>query len=173
MKEKMENLRRPLTKDDLELRVDRITEKGFSVFLYKTARTDARRLDDVFGINWQRKHYIDSKQNVVCGISIYNEETKEWITREDVGTEGFAEKEKSAYSDAFKRAGFAWGIGRELYELPFIFIKAETEKMEKGYKLKNSFYVQELTIAKCEYKEGAFKIEIGHRKGEKVEVFIK
>jgi hypothetical protein len=123
--EKYKLLREPLTAEDIEVRVGTISVKGASLLLYKTARTDAKRLDDIFNGRWKRRHYMDGKGGIVCEISIYDTELKEWVSREDVGSESFTEKEKGAYSDAFKRAGFAWGIGVELYDAPFIFVQCE------------------------------------------------
>ena len=158
MQEKYKRLREPLTKDDIELRVGTVGEKGATLLLYKTARVDTKRFDDIFGGRWQRTHYIDNKGNVVCKISIFDEELKEWISREDVGTESNTEKEKGAYSDAFKRAGFAWGVGVELYNSPFIYIVCETvgkgEKNQygkyKSYELKDRYYFNDAVVSKFE-----------------------
>jgi len=169
LQEKLKNLKEPLSKEDVECRVGTVSEKGFSVLLYKTARVDAERLDDVFGINWQRKHHVDARGNVVCAVSIYNTESGEWITREDVGSESFSDKEKGAYSDSFKRAGFAWGIGRELYQAPFIFVECETGKRSDGKpeiaKKKDNgevdkYYGSNLAVTKYEFLNGKFNIEI-------------
>ena len=55
---------------------------------------------------------------------------KQWIAKEDTGTESNTEKEKGLASDSFKRACFNWGIGRELYTAPFIYISADKVKIE-------------------------------------------
>ncbi len=47
-----------------------------------------------------------------------------WIWKEDCGSKLYR-KGKGRSIDSFKRAGFNWGIGRELYTAPFIWIKAE------------------------------------------------
>jgi len=120
----LEQLTAPLELSDIELRIGSVSQgKGFSLLAYKTARTDANRLDSTVGVmNWQNEHYIDNKGNVICKIGIYGEDKKEWIWKEDTGTESFTEKEKGSYSDSFKRAGFRWGIGRELYDFPFMWV---------------------------------------------------
>ena len=66
-----------------------------------------------------------------CTVEIRDKKTGEWIAKQDVGTTGAAEKEKSQASDSFKRACFNWGIGRELYTAPFIWIPADKVKIEK------------------------------------------
>ena len=43
----------------------------------------------------------------------------------------YTEKEKGQASDSFKRACFNWGIGRELYTAPFIWIPAERVNIQK------------------------------------------
>ena len=62
------------------------------------------------------------RSNIYAGISIWDTEKKMWITKWDAGAESYTEKEKGEASDSFKRAGFNWGIGRELYTSPFIWI---------------------------------------------------
>lgn len=121
-----------LTADDIECRIQSITSKGAAILLlYKTARVDMRILDEVYGpMNWQRHHEVING-NLFCTISVWDENKSQWISKQDVGTESNAEAEKGEASDAFKRAGFAWGIGRELYDAPFIIIPAPVDKYER------------------------------------------
>ena len=101
---------RPLRADEIECRVSTVSEKGASVLLYKTARTDMDLLDETVGpMNWQRTHQIIDG-NLYCTISIWDDEKKQWVAKQDVGTESNTEKEKGQASDSFKRAGFCWGI---------------------------------------------------------------
>jgi hypothetical protein len=108
-----------------------VNEKGLSLLLYKNARVDMQILDETFGMFcWKRTHHcIDGK--LYCTIEICNPETGEWIAKEDVGVSGFAEKEKSQASDAFKRAAVNIGIGRELYSAPFIWISASKVNIQR------------------------------------------
>ena len=88
--------------------------------LYKDARVDMKILDEHFGpMNWQREHMLIGDR-LYCTISIFDEEKGIWIKKQDVGTESNAEPEKGQASDAFKRAAFNVGIGRELYTAPYI-----------------------------------------------------
>ena len=113
---------RMLNADEIECRVGTTTEKGVSLLLYKDARVDMRLLDEVVGcMNWKREHAVVNG-NLYCTVSIYNEDTHEWVSKQDVGVESNTEKEKGQASDAFKRACFNWGIGRELYTSPFIWV---------------------------------------------------
>ncbi len=73
-------------------------------------------------MNWQRKHRRD---NANCIVEIWDKEKGQWIAKEDTGKESFSEAEKGLASDSFKRACFNWGIGRELYTAPFIWIPAD------------------------------------------------
>ena len=117
-----QNLIRLLKADEIECRVSVIKENGLSLLLYKDARVDQKILDETFGIfGWKRSHQ-SIEGNLYCTVEIYDRESGEWISKQDVGTTGYAEKEKSQASDSFKRACFNWGIGRELYTAPFIWI---------------------------------------------------
>lgn len=134
-----------LTKDDIECRIQKIMKEGAVLLLYKTARVDMRILDEVYGeMNWQRHHEVVNG-NLFCTISVWDSEKSQWISKQDVGTESNAEAEKGQASDAFKRAGFAWGIGRELYDAPFIFIHAPVDKYDR-------FTVKEIKYSKTERK---------------------
>lgn len=120
-----------LTANDVECRIKKITNEGAVLLLYKTARVDMRILDEVYGsMNWQRHHEVINN-NLFCTISVWDSEKSQWISKQDVGTESNAEAEKGQASDAFKRAGFAWGIGRELYDSPFIWISGKVSKYDR------------------------------------------
>lgn len=136
----------PLLKaEDIECRIQKITKEGAVLLLYKTARVDMRILDEVYGeMNWQRHHEVINN-NLFCTISVWDSEKSQWVSKQDVGTESNAEAEKGQASDAFKRAGFAWGIGRELYDAPFIFIHAPVDKYDR-------FTVKEIKYSKTERK---------------------
>ena len=89
-------------------------------------------LDETVGaMNWQRGHSVIDG-NLYCTISIWDEEKEQWIAKSDVGTESNTEKEKGQASDSFKRAGFNWGIGRELYSAPFVYIQLDKSEYKEG-----------------------------------------
>lgn len=111
---------RQLNANEIDCRISTVTSKGVSLLLYKDARVDQRILDETVGcMNWQRRH---TRDNANCIVSIWDPEKGMWIEKEDTGTESNTEKEKGLASDSFKRACFNWGIGRELYSAPFIWI---------------------------------------------------
>lgn len=128
----MENQIRLLHADEIECRVSVVKESGVSLLLYKDARVDQKVLDETFGMfGWKRSHQcIDG--NLYCTVEIKDPESGEWIAKQDVGTVGYAEKEKSQASDSFKRACFNWGIGRELYTAPFIWVPAADAAIKKN-----------------------------------------
>jgi hypothetical protein len=141
---------RDLKADEIECKISQITENGLSLLLYKTARTDMQILDEtVTPYNWQCE-YKEVKNNMYCGIAIYDTSKKEWITKWDCGVESaFGDKEKGEASDAFKRAGFKWGIGIELYTAPFIWIKSDmcNIKQDKGKLIcRDKFIVSNIEI---------------------------
>lgn len=121
---------RKLNADEIDVRIGTSKKNdikeivGASYLLYKDARVDMALLDEEVGaMNWQRKHeFKDGK--LYCSVGIYDEDKEQWIWKEDVGTESMSEAEKGQASDSFKRACFNWGIGRELYTAPFIWISA-------------------------------------------------
>ena len=128
----MEKQIRTLRADEIECRVQQVTEKGCVLLIYKDARVDMRILDETFGIDgWQRTHEVING-NLFCNIEIWSDDKKCWIKKQDVGTESNTEKEKGEASDSFKRAGFNVGIGRELYSSPFIWIKLDESEIEKN-----------------------------------------
>lgn len=113
---------RTLKAAEIDCRISTVSQKGISLLLYKDARVDQNILDETVGpMNWQRSH---SRDNANCTASLWDDEKQQWISKEDTGTENNTEKEKGLASDSFKRACFNWGIGRELYTAPFIWIAA-------------------------------------------------
>ena len=140
---------RTLRADEIELRVGTCNEKGFSLLLYKDARCDMNILDETVGmLNWKREH---SRDNANCTVSIWDGEKNEWVSKEDTGTESFTEKEKGLASDSFKRACVNWGIGRELYTAPFIWINGHTKEWNGKYKTDN--YDRKLKLTDIGYDE--------------------
>ena len=139
---------RDLREDEIECRVAQAKENGVSLLLYKDARCDMNILDETVGaMNWQRSH---CRENANCIVSIWDEEKGQWISKEDTGTESNTEAEKGLASDSFKRACFNWGIGRELYTAPFIWIKAEDivslRANGQRWQCFDSFYVEKIVI---------------------------
>lgn len=122
---------RDLTADEIDCRVSTVSEKGCSLLLYKDARVDMNILDETFGImGWQREHQMIGDR-LYCTVKIRSD-NGEWISKQDVGTESYTEKEKGQASDSFKRACFNIGIGRELYTAPFIWIGSDKCRITKN-----------------------------------------
>lgn len=113
---------RKLKASEIDARVATVTDDGCSLLLYKDARVDQNILDETLGcLNWQRSHQLIGDR-LYCTVSVWDEGKGQWISKQDVGTESYTEKEKGQASDSFKRACFNLGIGRELYTAPFIWI---------------------------------------------------
>lgn len=153
----IERLKEPLDIRDVDFRIHSINKSGYATILaYKDARVDMNRLDEVCGVNWQDDYKLIDGQ-LFCGIAIKIED--EWIWRWDVGAESFTEKVKGRASDAFKRAGFRWGIGRELYDYPTIQVKlnqnefkVENERARQTWNLKLKEWVWS-----AEFKDGKIR----------------
>ena len=120
---------RLLEAEEIECRISTCNQYGVGLLLYKDARCDQNILDEEVGaMNWQRHH---NRDNANCIVSIWDKEKSQWVEKEDTGTESFTEKEKGLASDSFKRACFNWGIGRELYTAPNMFVLAKDLKTLK------------------------------------------
>lgn len=136
---------RTLRADEIDCRVQSVKENGCSLLLYKDARCDMRILDETYGaMNWQRRH---TRDNANCIVSVWDREKQQWIEKEDTGTESNTEKEKGQASDSFKRACFNWGIGRELYSAPIIWIPLTAKEINNyngKIQVKTKFKVSEI-----------------------------
>lgn len=154
---------RGLKESEVECRIAQIKKEGVVLFLYKDARVDIKILNESVGeMGWQRKHEI-LNGNIYCSVGIWDEEKKEWLWRQDVGSkENGDDTAKSSASDSFKRACFNWGIGIELYTTPLIWIKAQdTTIIEQG------------NGGKLQCKDKFVVEKIKSRDGEIVELIIK
>lgn len=157
---------RDLKANEIDCRVSTFNESYLTILLYKDARVDQSILDEtVKPENWQRDHK-ELKNNIYCGISIWDNEKQQWITKWDCGKESVTEAEKGEASDSFKRAGFNWGIGRELYTAPTIYIPYKDKEGKENYEIKTKnnkkttytkFYVEAIEITNKEITGLAIK----------------
>lgn len=148
-----------LTKDDIEVRIGQMSKDGTkaSLLLYQDARCGMKYLDQVVGpMNWQKRFY-EVRGLVICSLGVYDTETKTWTWKDDTGSAGTIEEEKSIISDSFKRCCVCFGLARELYTAPTIWVRVES-KYDK-------FFVS--SISYNENKE-IKTIEIVNEKGEVV-----
>ena len=163
---------RLLKASEISCRVNTINDKGLTLLLYKDARVDMDVLDEAVGcMNWKKEYTRDNRN---CIVSIWDKEKKEWVSKEDTGTESNNEAEKGLASDSFKRACVNWGIGRSLYTSPFIYIPAEKTKIIKNDKGKYMTY-DKFSIEKIVYneQEEISGISIVNQKKERVFVWQK
>lgn len=141
---------RDLSAEDIEVRVQSVRENGAILLLYKNARVDMNILDDTVGAqNWQREHY-ECKGNLFCRVGINSffaepEREPRWLYKSDCGSESNSEPEKGEASDSFKRACVNWGIGRELYTAPVIFVPLKYINVKNG-KCYDRFSVEKIAV---------------------------
>lgn len=157
---------RPLTANEIECRVGNVAKSGsgFFLLLYKNARVDQTILDETFGaFNWQSKYY-QVKNTMVCSVGVYLRERGEWIWKDNGGDDDYqAEQVKAELSDAFKRACFNWGIGRELYYSPKIWVNVSGDNTTSArYSVKvieydNKKHITNLVIINEKTKEVVFQ----------------
>ena len=145
---------RDLRADEIECRVQQVKDNGLVLLLYKDARVDMNILDEAVGSsNWQNKFY-ENKGILFCSLGINTNFDKpdkpdRWVWKDDAGVESNTEAEKGNASDARKRAGFAWGIGRELYTAPFTWVPADKcniKTVGNGVKCFDKFVVEKIII---------------------------
>lgn len=167
-------LRKPrkLKANEIECRVGSIAKgpngpKGVSLLLYKDARCDMTILDETFGANnWKREH---SRDNANCTVSVWDGAKNEWVPKEDVGSAGATEPDKALASDSFKRACVNWGIGRELYTAPFIWVPADKLDLYESngkWNLRDKFDVKKIS-----YSEEGDIAELVIENGKGLQVF--
>ena len=170
----LKDLQKPLPIESIDFRVQSINRGGYATILaYKDARVDMNRLNEVCGVlGWQRSHSRDNKN---CTVSIWDETNKQWVSKEDTGTESNAEAQKGLASDSFKRACFNLGIGIELYDYPVISIKLQPNefKLENGkvkptwdlkikeWKWGSQFTNGKLTFLFCKDEKGNIRFQYG------------
>ena len=173
---------RLLKADEIEVRVGTINDKGATLLLYKDARSDMNLLDECVGIaNWQRKHY-ELKGHIYCSVGIKavsvqggDNASDEWIWKDDVGVESNTEATKGEASDSFKRACFNWGIGRELYSAPFIWIAKDKYNVSLNKSGKPTIY-DKFSVEKIKYDESGEIVGLAiwnHNTKQRVYIYTK
>lgn len=164
---------RTLRADEIECRVSQVSQKGVALLLYKDARCDMNILDEVVGpMNWKRQH---TRENANCIVSIWDADKGQWISKEDTGTESNTEAQKGLASDSFKRACVNFGIGRELYTAPFIWIPADSCRIETGKNGKPACY-DRFDVKEIDYndrREISNLIIVNEKTGQKVFIWQK
>lgn len=163
-----------LDKDDIEVKIKQVTKAGALGLIYKTARTDRKYLNAVYGpMNWT-SDYKMIKDNLYCGIGVREDSEHAFVWKWDCGIESRSDddgnEKKGEASDAFKRAGFQWGIGEELYTAPMIWLKVATKQEGSKWVLENKFADYEVSHIK--YDDSRAICELTIRNAEsKVVVF--
>jgi len=147
---KLERLQEVFEPDEIEWRIGQSgTKKEGEIWAkalaYVSNRAIQNRLDEVFGaLNWQNEFKEWHKDSQICGISVFNDSNKQWVTKWDGADNTNFESTKGGLSDSMKRAGYQWGIGRYLYRLPEKFVETSTSrKQDWNYaqtKDKKAFY---------------------------------
>ena len=173
----LKDLQKPLPIESIDFRIQSINNGGYATILaYKDARVDINRLNEVCTpLGWKREH---TRNNANCIVSIWDNENKQWVSKEDTGTESQAEAQKGLASDSFKRSCFNWGIGIELYDYPIISIKLNPEELQetgkprpkykasfnlklKEWKWFSQFEGNKLTYLGCKDNNGNIRFQYG------------
>ena len=124
----IKRLHEPFSAKEIEWKIQITTQdkkRGMAV-AYMDARAVQKRLDEVVGaFNWKNVYSLWHGNSQICGISIFNDDRNEWITKFDGAENSDIEPIKGGLSDSFKRAATVWGIGRYLYEIDGVWVEIE------------------------------------------------
>ena len=118
MKLKIRNLKA----NEIKPAVAKANAGGAVLLLWKNNLADLTILDEIID---STNYEIRYPQENVCCISIWDGTKKCFVSKEGIG-EGISPK--SIANDALRRAGTAWGIGRELFSIGELFVPKEMLK---------------------------------------------
>lgn len=134
--EYMLKLQQPFPEQDIEWRVQQAgvykepngKSNGWALVLaYINNRAIQERLDAVFGIDgWENEFTPLPDGGLICYLKCRVGET--WIRKGDGADKTAIEATKGGLSNAMKRSGSQWGIGRYLYNLESTFVNLYREK---------------------------------------------
>jgi hypothetical protein len=124
----IKRLREPFAFKDVEWKIQVATQdkaRGMAV-AYIDSRAIQNRLDEAVGVlNWRNDFSPWQNNSHLCGLSVFDSERGDWVTKYDGAENTDIESVKGGLSDSFKRAACVWGIGRYLYELGGIWVEIE------------------------------------------------
>lgn len=101
--------------------------KRVQLLPYVDARDVQDRLDDVCGVggwSFTLEPIVTAGDELMVArgrLTIFG------VTKDDIGTASNFEASKGCASDALKRAGVLWGIGRYLYALPAVWVTLDAQ----------------------------------------------
>jgi hypothetical protein len=128
-----DKLAAPFAPKDVEWRIQNfgiVRDKPWAMVLaYVTNRAIQERLDEVVGyLDWKNEYSKSPEGGILCGISIWDGDKKEWVTKYDGADNTAVEAVKGGLSGSMKRAAVQWGIGRYLYKLEANFAEITATK---------------------------------------------
>lgn len=144
----LSELKRPFKANEILYRAQSVSARDGKFYAqalpYIDARHVMRRLDEVAGIEHWQVSYNDTGKRVFSSLGI-EVTAGNWIYKSDAAGDSDVEAEKGAVSDALKRAGVVWGIGRHLYVLPKLWCecKAKEEDWQGRKKLKFGGWIED------------------------------
>lgn len=135
----LEQLQAPFYEEDIEWKIGTVNDKNEPIkglaMAYITNRAIQARLDDVCGaFGWKNEFVEWGDKGQLCGISIWDEEKRQWITKWDGADDTNFEATKGGLSASMKRAAYQWGVGRYLYNLPAQWV--EVRPAGKSWRIK-------------------------------------
>lgn len=130
-----------------------VSDTGQAIMLvFVDARTIMNRLDEVVGpenwsFTWQSVPAPDGRIAVHGQLKVYD------VVKEDVGeAQDEAEPFKSAVSDAFKRCGVHFGLGRYLYSMPQIWWPYDKQKRRFANQEEQELFIETVVSRLIEFQ---------------------
>ena len=137
-----------------------VSEYGCEFIPYIKGYAIAQILDDAVGITgWEKNTEIVTRTGegsfMKTTLSIFDEFTGRWISKDGVGEPGNISGDKTQETDSLKRAALSWGIGRQfraMADRQRLFISSGNLDMEamQGFdgavvwRIRNNFVVSDL-----------------------------
>ena len=156
---------KPITADQIEVKpTDTKSKNSCVLLLYIDSRSAADILNETVGVfNWEIK-YKEVAGQIYGALSIYDEERKIWVTKEDTGEESNIAEKKGQASDILKRCIARWGCDW-LYHTPRIRIHTPADYYYND-KLTMTFTVKEIEFD--EDTKECTRLSIVDRNGKEV-----
>lgn len=119
---------RPLDANEIDVRATDTKYQGScTLLLYMDSRAAVRVLNETVGpFNWQMEYHEACDGKIYGRLSIWDEDKKQWVAKEDTGEESNIEARKGESSDIVKRCLARWGYDY-LYTAPRVKIKCPPE----------------------------------------------
>jgi len=110
----------PIQPNEIEWRIQSKGNGKMTIVPYITNRCVMERFDKAFGAENWTSEFREITNGFICRLTVIVKDRT--IYREDGASKTNIEPEKGGISDAMKRAAVQFGLGRDLYNYPRVFV---------------------------------------------------